>query len=166
MTDGSQWPIFAEPGGARVSPQRRAWRALYKTYWALIPTMDQDLRDKADMDLQTYQALAHTHLAGPSGIRMKDLAVNATISTSGLTSLVDRLERRGLVQRTPDPDDRRATRIVLTELGQELARPAAQVHIMSIEEQFAARLTEDEATTIAAILERIEAEANSQSQME
>jgi DNA-binding MarR family transcriptional regulator len=145
-----------------VTPQRRAWRAMYKTYWALLPLMDRDLRDRADMDVQTYTTLSHTYLAGPAGIRMKDLATNATLSTSGLTSLVDRLEKRGLLQRKPDPNDRRATRIVLTEQALEPARHAAHVHMRSIEEHFAARLTEAEATTIAEILERIEAEANTQ----
>ena len=162
MSDGSQWPVFSEPGGAGVSSQRRAWRALYKTYWALVPAMDRDLRERADVDLQTYTALVHTYEAGPAGIRMKDLATNATLSTSGLTSLVDRLVKRGLLERKPDPDDRRATRIILTEHGLEQAREAAHVHILSIEEQFAARLTEAEATIIGDILERIEAEASSQ----
>lgn len=128
--------------------------------------MDQDLRDKADMDLLTYTTLSHTYLAGPAGIRMKDLATNATLSTSGLTSLVDRLEKRGLLERTPDPEDRRATRIVLTAEGFEQGRKAAHVHVESIEEHFAARLTEAEATIIAKILERIEAEASSQSLLE
>ena len=162
MSNQSQWPTFAEAGGRAVSEQRRAWRALYKTYWALMPTMDQDLRDQAGMDMQTYSTLVHTYLAGPGGIRMKDLATNATLSTSGLTSLVDRLEKQGLLERRPDPDDRRATRIVLTDAGFEPARTGAHVHIASIEEHFAARLTEAEATMIADTLERIEAEANAE----
>ena len=61
---------------------------MYKTYWAIVPLMDRDLRHDADMDLATYNALVHTHLAGPNGIRMKDMAKNASLSTSGLTALV------------------------------------------------------------------------------
>ena len=158
--DSGQWPAFSEPGGAGVSPQRRAWRAMYKTYWAIVPLMDQDLRHDADMDLATYNALIHTHLAGPNGIRMKDMAKNASLSTSGLTALVDRLERQGLVQRNPDPQDRRATRITLTDDGLERARQAAHVHVASIERHFASRLTESDATTLAETLERIEHDAN------
>lgn len=160
MPDESQWPAFSDPGGESVSPQRRAWRALYKTYWALIPIMDNDLREQAGMDFQTYAALVHTYQAGAAGIRMKELAANTTLSTSGLTTLVDRLEEQGLLRRTPDPDDRRATRIVLTEQGLEPARHAAHVHIQSIEEHFVSRLTQAEAKAVAETLERIEAEAN------
>jgi DNA-binding MarR family transcriptional regulator len=158
-----QWPTFSEPGGAGVSAQRRAWRALYKTYWALVPLMDHDLRDRADMDLATYNALVHTHLAGPDGIRMKDMAKNASLSTSGLTALVDRLERQGLVRRNPDPYDRRATRITLTDDGLERARRAAHVHVASIEQHFASLLTERDATALAETLERIEHDANTSS---
>ena len=158
--DTGQWPAFSEPGGAGVSPQRRAWRAMYKTYWAIVPLMDGDLRHDADMDLVTYNALVHTHLAGPNGIRMKDMAKNASLSTSGLTALVDRLERQGLVQRNPDPHDRRATLITLTNDGLERARQAAHVHVASIERHFASRLTERDATALAETLERIEHDAN------
>ena len=152
----SQWPNFSEPGGSGVSPQRRAWRALYKTYWAVVPLMDEELRSQADMDLATYNALLHTHLEGPSGIRMKDMARNATLSTSGLTALVDRLERQGLVQRNPDPDDRRATRVTLTHAGRERARQAAHVHIASIERHFASLLADHDAIALAETLEHIE----------
>lgn len=158
--DSCQWPTFSQPGGAGVSPQRRAWRAFYKTYWAIVPLMDADLRRDANLDLATYNALIHTHLAGPGGIRMKDMATNAALSTSGITALVDRLERQGLVQRNPDPDDRRATRITLTDEGRERARQAAHVHVASIEDHFATRLTADEAIGLAEVLERIEDETN------
>jgi DNA-binding MarR family transcriptional regulator len=159
-SDRGQRPTFSEAGGAGVSAQRRAWRALYKTYWALVPLIDEDLRDHADIDLATYNALIHAHLEGPIGIRMKDMAKNASLSTSGLTALVDRLERQGLVQRNQDPRDRRATRITLTDDGFERARQAAHVHVASIERHFASRLTERDATTLAETLERIEHDAN------
>lgn len=156
-----RWPEFSQPGGRGVSAQRRAWRAFYKTYWAIVPLMDEDLRRDAGMDLATYNALVHTHLEGPGGIRMKDMARNATLSTSGVTALVDRLERQGLVRRNPDPDDRRATRITLTDEGRERARVAAHVHVASIEHRFASRISEDDAVALATVLEAVEADVTS-----
>ena len=64
------------------------------------------------------------------------------------------------MQRNPDPLDRRATRITLTDDGLERARQAAHVHIASIEGHFASRLTESDATAVAETLERIEHDAN------
>ena len=155
-----EWPAFSSPGGEGVSPQRRAWRALYKSYWALIPLMDRDLRDEVGIDLTTSNALLHTHLAGPDGLRMNELAHNATLSTSGLTSLVDRLEERGWMERVRDPDDRRAIRVVLTDEGREFARVAATVHVASIEQHFSSRVSDDDARAVARVLEAVESAVN------
>lgn len=56
---------------------------------------------------------------GPVG--MGELSRWLRLGKSGLTGLVDRVERRGLVARTPDADDGRACRITLTAAGEELA---------------------------------------------
>lgn len=57
--------------------------------------------------------------SGPVG--MGELSRWLRLGKSGLTGLVDRVERRGLVARTPDADDGRACRIALTAAGEELA---------------------------------------------
>lgn len=53
----------------------------------------------------------------PEGLRLKDLAERLRIAPRSATEVVDQLQDQGLVDRRPDPDDRRATRIVLTEEG-------------------------------------------------
>jgi DNA-binding MarR family transcriptional regulator len=145
----------------RVNVRRRAWRAIMVTHGTITPLLDDELRDGADLDLQTYDALLHTYEAGKPGIRMTDLAQNVVLSKSGLTTLVDRLEERALLQRFPDPEDRRVTRITLTDRGIETFRDAAKVHVASIQKYFADRLTDDEATVIAEVLERIRRDARS-----
>ncbi len=145
----------------RVSVRRRAWRAIMVMHGTFTPLLDDELRDGADLDLQTYDALLHTYEAGKLGIRMTDLAQNVVLSKSGLTTLVDRLEERALLQRFPDPEDRRVTRITLTDRGIETFRDAAKVHVASIQKHFADRLTDDEATVIAEVLERIRRDARS-----
>ncbi|WP_329052077.1 MarR family transcriptional regulator [Amycolatopsis sp. NBC_01488] len=52
---------------------------------------------------------------------MGDLGATLGLEKSSLTGLVDRAVRRGLVRREPDPDDRRAVRVVLTDEGRDLA---------------------------------------------
>ena len=119
-----------------------------------MPLFDERLAS-AGIDVQIYDVLLHTNEAGPKGIRMRDLAESVLISKSGLTSLVDRLERRRLIVRTPDPADRRVTRIQLTPAGVDVFRAAATVHVADIEELFASRLTADEARRIPRVLSRI-----------
>ncbi|HEU5473333.1 MAG TPA: MarR family transcriptional regulator [Actinophytocola sp.] len=75
-------------------------------------------------DLTPVQARLLCVLAfGPRG--MADLAQCFGVEKAALTGLVDRAERRGLVRRTPVPDDRRALRVTLTDTGQQAA---AAVH--------------------------------------
>ncbi len=125
------------------------------TYGTIIPLLDGELRSATDLDLPTYDALLHVYEAGDPGIRMTDLAQKVVLSKSGLTTLVDRLEERDLMQRIPDLEDRRAIRITLTESGIEAFRTAANVHMAGIERYFTKQLTEDEAEAIAETLERI-----------
>jgi DNA-binding MarR family transcriptional regulator len=58
------------------------------------------------------------------GLRLTDLATRAGITVQSMGELVDDLEVKGYVERRPDPDDRRAKRIYLTDRGQKNARVA------------------------------------------
>lgn len=126
-----------------------------QTTGTLAAVFDEDLKESADLDLRSYDVMLHTFEAREPGIRMTDLARDISISKAGLTSMVDRLEQRSILQRIPDPDDRRAIRIKLTDHGETVFRAAAKVHVAGIEEHFTRHLTEDEARVIAETLERI-----------
>lgn len=67
--------------------------------------------------------LAQTHtleiLGANDSIKMKDLALKMGVTTGTLTVMVDNLEKKGLVKRTRNPEDRRSYVIVLTEKGRE-----------------------------------------------
>ncbi len=149
---------FREGRASRVSIRRRAWRAIMVTHGRITPLLDDELRAGTDLDLQTYDALLHTYEAGRPGIRMSDLAQNVVLSKSGLTTLVDRLQERGLLQRIPDPHDRRVTRLTLTDRGIEIFKAAAKVHLAGIQRHFIDRLADEEAKVIAEVLERINQE--------
>ena len=55
------------------------------------------------------------------GSSVKDIATRIELDSSAVTGLIDRLEKENLVERQDDPDDRRGTRIFLTEKGRDLA---------------------------------------------
>lgn len=148
----SQSPVVVRR--RKPTPQQLAWRSILELETTLMPLFDERL-ESVGIDVQIYDVLLHTNEAGPEGIRMRDLAESVLLSKSGLTSLVDRLEHRGLIARTPDPADRRVTRIQLTPDGADLFRAAATVHVANIEEHFASRLTADEARRIHRVLSRI-----------
>ncbi|AXK34047.1 MarR family transcriptional regulator [Streptomyces armeniacus] len=68
--------------------------------------------------LSVLDTLAH----GDGPMRLTELAGTEQISQPGITQLVTRLERDGLVERRPDPDDGRAVRVHITAAGREIGR--------------------------------------------
>jgi DNA-binding MarR family transcriptional regulator len=134
----------------------QAWRAILETYATLLPLFDAELRESVHLEVPTYDALLHAYEAGSSGIRMTDLAQKVVLTKSGLTARVDRLERQGLLQRVPDPNDRRATRITLTDRGTAVFREAAFSHMADIARHFSRLISVEEAQVIVAALERVQ----------
>lgn len=141
--------------GDAGDPIRRAWKAAMEANATLLARFDEDFRADAGIDIRTYDALLHVFDAGSQGIRMTDLAREVVLTKAGLTSLIDRLEARALVQRTADPVDRRAFRITLTAEGRRTFRAAARIHVTGIHERVGDHMSEDEARVVAEVFERI-----------
>jgi DNA-binding MarR family transcriptional regulator len=87
---------------------------------------------------------------------MTDLAQQVMLSRSGLSRLVDRLERDGLVVRTPDPDDARGARAAITDAGQVKLEEARTTHNAVIREHFLHRLSAEEQRRLGDIWHKFE----------
>jgi DNA-binding MarR family transcriptional regulator len=74
----------------------------------------------AELDLAPAQAIALKELETDRPISMRELAERMRCHPSNITGLIDRLEARGLVERCPDPRDRRVKGLALTPLGQRV----------------------------------------------
>jgi DNA-binding MarR family transcriptional regulator len=96
--------------------------------------------------------MAHIDIDG--GTRLTTIAARANITPQAVGELVDDLERLGYVVRRPDPDDRRAKRIVLTEHGQACVDAALRT-IAALEAELDARLGPDTVTALHEALVRI-----------
>ncbi len=83
-----------------------------------------------------------------------ELAKDMMLSTSAMTNRLDRLEKRGLVKRAMDPNDRRGLRIILTDAGTALADEMVVTHVET-EERLLAPLDEAERMQIRALLSKI-----------
>ncbi len=85
---------------------------------------------------------------------LSELSSQCCCAPPNITGLVDRLERKSLVERQPDPQDRRVIRVALTEAGRRLAQPAqalAHKHLGVLEEA----LTPEELDQLTRLLEKI-----------
>ncbi|WP_422734720.1 MarR family winged helix-turn-helix transcriptional regulator [Micromonospora sp. WMMD558] len=74
-----------------------------------------------------FDVLAALRRAGaPYALPPKALAASMMLTSGGMTGRLDRLERAGLVRRSPDPADRRGLQVTLTDAGRELVEEAAE----------------------------------------
>lgn len=132
----------------------QAWRTFLFTQARVLNELDKELTDATGLSLAWYDVLVQLHEAGES-VRMGDLARSLLISPSAGTRLIDRMERQGLVEREPCPDDRRVTFVKLSAAGFEKLREAAPVHMEGIERHFSRFLTTANADRLTTILEPI-----------
>jgi len=102
-----------------------------------------------------FAVLAALRRAGqPFELTPTELNRELLISSGGVTHLVDRLARRGLVCRRPDDGDRRCVRVILTPAGQEVADRVMSVHATT-ERRLVSGLSGDEQDQLASLLRRL-----------
>ncbi|MFI1172876.1 MarR family winged helix-turn-helix transcriptional regulator [Streptomyces melanogenes] len=105
----------------------------------LAPTMA-----KAGLSPLDFGALMRLTRSPGGRLRMTDLAAQLFLSTSGVTRVVDRLQRGDLVRRESSPDDRRSTYAVLTTEGTDRLRGVLADHLDDIERWFTSLYTPEE----------------------
>jgi DNA-binding MarR family transcriptional regulator len=102
-----------------------------------------------------HDVLATLRRAGePYRLRVTDLTTSMMIGSSGTTKRLDRLERNGLIARSPDPNDRRGTLIALTQKGLELIDGVTAAHLDN-ERALISALSADEQATLAGLLRKL-----------
>jgi DNA-binding MarR family transcriptional regulator len=119
--------------------------------------MDRDTQAANGLTLAEHHLLAVLDRGAPTGIRPTDLAAASTLTKSGLTRAVDRLESEGLIERRVCPSDGRGQLVALTAKGRQKLRRAAPEFFRSIARHFADHLTDRETEAIATAFERIAA---------
>jgi DNA-binding MarR family transcriptional regulator len=97
----------------------------------------------------------------PDGLRMGELSKRMMVTGGNVTGIVDQLEREGLVERVPDPQDGRAAMVRLTPPGRSAFAGMAAVHEDWVAELFAGISTADKASMIA-LLDKLKQQLNEQ----
>lgn len=133
-----------------------AWRAFLNTHARITRRLEAELMSEEDLPLASYDVLVQLTEAPDRRLRMTELAGAVLLSRSGLTRLVDRLTRDGLVTRQACEDDARGTYAVLTPDGLVRLRKAAKIHLRGVEEHMTGRLSDTELATLTALLDRLE----------
>ncbi len=139
---------------ALTAPEQAAWRAFLRAHATLVRRLEGELVAEHDLPLPSYDVLVQLSEAPARRLRMTELAERVLLSRSGLTRLVDRLVRDGLVERQACPDDARGTLAVLTEAGLERLRTAWPTHLRGVAAHLG-RLTPQEVEQLTVLMGKL-----------
>jgi DNA-binding MarR family transcriptional regulator len=135
--------------------QLAAWRGLLRVHAALVKALDAELLGEHDLPLSSYEVLITLQASPGRRCRMAELADRVLLSRSGMTRLVDRLEREGLLARDTCSSDGRGCFAVLTEAGEAVVARARPSHLEGVRRRFLRHFDGDELEQMAAFWQRV-----------
>ena len=132
-----------------------AWRGMLRVHASLLHAMDAELTAEHGLALRSYEVLLHLEDAPRHRLRMSDLSRSVLLSASGVSRLVDRMERDGLVGRERCSDDGRGYWAVLTSHGEQKLREARATHLAGVRRLFLRHFAGDDLARLADYWERV-----------
>jgi DNA-binding MarR family transcriptional regulator len=139
--------------------EQRTFVGLIRAYVATTRRLSADLETDHGLTLSDYEVLLHLAHAPDRRLRRIDLARRVLLTPSGITRLLEGLERQGFVERAKCESDARVTYALLTDAGHGKLREASETHLEDIRSHFAERFSDDELDALAELLTRLELEA-------
>jgi len=142
------------PTGSLTGGRHRAWGALLRSHAFWVERIERRLSEAGVLGVEAYDVLLALSYAPNCRLRMGELHDVVTLSRSGLTRLVDRLEREGWVRREVCCNDRRSFEAILTDEGEAERARAWPIYAQAVAEEFGHFFSDDEARELAALLGR------------
>jgi DNA-binding MarR family transcriptional regulator len=120
--------------------QLATWRAFLNAHARVTRAIGSDLAAAGLPDLSWYDLLWALYRQPTRSLRVNELASEVVLSATAMSRFVDRVETAGYVRREPDPSDRRALQVTLTDEGVDLLRRMWPIYARGIERHFSAHL--------------------------
>jgi DNA-binding MarR family transcriptional regulator len=129
--------------------------------WLQLVRVHEKLQHHASSHLEGYtltpaQYDVLAQLSDAPGMTQQALAERLMVTKGNVCGLIDRMSERGFVQRRPDPEDRRANLLFVTDLGRDIAEKAIPAYAQFVREHLAV-LDDDEQRALEALLRKVEA---------
>lgn len=141
-----------------LSPQSlgaQAFISLLRAHASATRRLNAQLSTEHGLTISDFEVLLRLARAPDRRMRRVDLAEEVLLTASGITRLLDGLERQGLVERASCSADRRVVYAVITDDGLAKLRRAASSHFAQVEELFGDRYDESELTALDSLLARL-----------
>jgi DNA-binding MarR family transcriptional regulator len=155
-----RWHEGPQPGsdlsiGAQDDRRLTTVGLLFESAAGLRLVLERRLESNAGLSNQSFDVLIRLARTPGNRLRMSELAAQTTLTPSGLTRSVDRLEDAGLVVREICPEDRRGAFAALTMGGKAVMDEAIPRHVAHIDELLQGVLTLDEEHALEALLRKL-----------
>ena len=132
-----------------------AWRGFLRVHAALFKELDAELQAVHQLPLSSYEVLLTLSSAPEGEMRMSEIADSVLLSRSGLTRLVDRLERDGLLERRECTTDKRGANAAITAEGRRRFQAARETHLGGVRARFLDRLSDEDKRRLGVLWERV-----------
>jgi DNA-binding MarR family transcriptional regulator len=128
---------------------------MLRAHASLTRELDAELAREHKLPLSSYEVLLYLADAPDGRMRMAELAESVLLSRSGLTRLVDRLEREGLLKRKRCESDARGFFAEITPKGRRLFDAARRTHLDGVRSLFLSRFSRDELRALGALWQKL-----------
>jgi DNA-binding MarR family transcriptional regulator len=125
---------------------------LFEVEAALLRRLDTELRAQVGMSAAFFEVLVRLGRSPRGRMRLTDLARQLSITTGGVTRLIDRIQEAGFIRRIADPEDRRSVFAEITPAGAAALRPAVTCQLESIQRYLVDPLDEKDYLALATSL--------------
>lgn len=136
-------------------PRLNAWRTFLHAHAQVRRQLERELQAEQSMGLGEYELLLILAYSQHRRLRMSELATTLSLSRSGATRLIDRLEAEGLVRRESCDTDRRGQWAALTDDGYARLRGASPTHLRGVAEHFLDLIAPADLDALSRILDRV-----------
>jgi DNA-binding MarR family transcriptional regulator len=140
---------------APTIPALDSWVSFLRSHAAITRELSAQLQREHGLTLNDYEVLLHLSHSDDGRLRRVDLAERVLLTASGITRLLDGLERSGYVCKDTCSSDARVSYAKLTDAGREKFAAAAETHLRGIGELFLSRYSGSELATLAELLARL-----------
>jgi DNA-binding MarR family transcriptional regulator len=132
-----------------------SWVSFLRAHAAITRELNADLQNAHGLTLSDYEVLVHLSRAEDGMMRRVDLAQSVVLTASGITRLLEGLERAGFVEKASCAKDARVSYAKVTTAGRRKLAEATQTHHSGVDELFTGRFSEHELQRLAELLSRL-----------
>ncbi|MEP6896794.1 MAG: MarR family transcriptional regulator [Chloroflexota bacterium] len=136
--------------------EQNAWGGFLGTYGKMNRMIEDDLQSHSRLTHVEFEVLLRLSWNENHRMRIQDLAAQSILTRSGVSRVVERLEKARLITREEASEDRRGAYAVLTEEGAIRFQTAVQKHVAFVQKNFLSRFSEGELIQMAGFWKRLE----------